>query len=101
MKKILFICNAGMSTAFLVQQLNKKVKEKGLDWTFDAQTLANFASECKGVDLLCVAPQVASNFEIIKKTGQNNAVKKFYQIKMSEYNILKADELIASIKEVI
>ena len=99
MKKILFVCNAGMSTAFLVQQLNKKAKEEGLDWKFDAEPLLSYQNSLEGVDLLCVAPQIATEFEKVKKEAQHHGVKKFYQISRPEYSIINADDLFASIKK--
>ena len=39
MKKILLICNAGMSTSMLVEKMQESAQEQGLDLEVEAQSL--------------------------------------------------------------
>ena len=99
MKKILLVCAGGMSTGFLVQQLNKKAKEKNLDWTFFARSSMSFSKYLQGIDLICVAPQIRFKFDQIKILAKAKRKDKIYQIKNHEYSFLNADDLLASIKK--
>ncbi|MDD2414981.1 MAG: PTS sugar transporter subunit IIB, partial [Eubacteriaceae bacterium] len=52
MKKILLVCNAGMSTSLLVQKMQKVVAEKNLDAQVEAQPLANAMDKIDDVDIV-------------------------------------------------
>ena len=67
MKKILFVCSGGMSSAIIVSAFEKAAKESGLDVEVNAVGIGEVEDEVKkGYELLLVAPQVRHKFELFK-----------------------------------
>ena len=58
MKKILLLCNAGMSTSMLVQKMQTAAKEQGLEVGIEAKSVTEAAKVIDNVDVLLLGPQV-------------------------------------------
>lgn len=58
MKKILLVCNAGMSTSMLVQKMKAAASEMGVEVEIDAKSVTEAANEIDKVDILLLGPQV-------------------------------------------
>ncbi len=59
MKKILFICNEGMSTSVLAMKVTNYSKEKAIELNIDAKPESELMRCYKDYDLIMVAPQLA------------------------------------------
>lgn len=58
MKKILLVCNAGMSTSMLVQKMKAAAGEMGVEAEIEAKSVTEAANEVDKVDILLLGPQV-------------------------------------------
>lgn len=71
MKKILLICNEGMSTGFLCNKMNEFSQAQGLDchaWAIPESALEGQYHEA---DIILVGPQIGYLLESIRKRTQN------------------------------
>ena len=97
--KVLLICYAGMSTSLLVSKLQSKVKEKHLDYTFDAIGTMDFDDyyESNQVDYILMGPQARHMFEeISQKIEENQTPIKVIDSKV--YGRMDADAIIEMLK---
>lgn len=71
MKKIMLVCNAGMSTSILMTKMEESIKAKGLQ--NEIEVFAKPEVEAKKVissgnaDVVLLGPQIIYSFEIFKK----------------------------------
>ena len=91
MKKVLIICNQGMSSSMMAKKTSNYFAEQGKDITIDATTLAvgdkPFISD--EYDLILISPQVRMNYpDFEKKAEQNN--KKIAQVGFDAYAPIKS-----------
>ncbi len=100
MKKVLLVCMAGMSTAFLVQEVNKLAKQRKMGLVFNEAPFGSFKSKMKDVSLVCVAPQIKFNFDQVKKEADKINVPT-YQIKQKEYVPIYANDLLDNIEKLL
>lgn len=66
MKKIMLVCNAGMSTSLLVQKMQAEAKNRGLDVEIEARPMAEAMEALDTADVLLLGPQIGyarSDFE--------------------------------------
>lgn len=66
MQKIMLVCNAGMSTSFLVQKMQNEAKTRGLDVEIEARPMAEAMEALDTADVLLLGPQIGyarSDFE--------------------------------------
>ena len=58
MQKIMFVCNAGMSTSLLVQKMQNEAKSRGLDVEIEARPMAEAMEALDTADILLLGPQI-------------------------------------------
>ena len=58
MKNILLVCNAGMSTSFLVNKMNEAAKGTGVEVNIKALPVAECKNVIDTVDIVLLGPQV-------------------------------------------
>ena len=86
MKKVLLICNAGMSSSLMAKKVTEYLQKKGEDITMDATTVSvvdkPFTSD--EYDLILISPQVRMKYdEFAAKAEKNN--KKISQVTFAAY----------------
>jgi len=59
MKKIILLCNAGMSTSMLVNKMKAIAKEKHIDCEIEAYPLMQAEVEAYDADVVLIGPQMA------------------------------------------
>lgn len=73
MKKILFICSAGMSTSLLVAKTLQAAKARGLELDITAMSEAEAKNHMDGCDVILLGPQVRFLLANVKKSvGDRN-----------------------------
>lgn len=68
MKKILLVCNAGMSTSLLVSKMEKVAKERGLEVEIEAVPVASVKDHLGKCDVCLVGPQIRYNLDMVKES---------------------------------
>lgn len=86
MKKVLLICNAGMSSSLMAKKVTEYLQKKGEGITMDATTVSvgdkPFTSD--EYDLILISPQVRMKYdEFAAKAEKNN--KKISQVTFAAY----------------
>ncbi|POP47777.1 PTS sugar transporter subunit IIB [Superficieibacter electus] len=71
MKKILLICNEGMSTGFLCNKMNEYAQQQGLDIHAWAVPESALEGQYQEADIVLLGPQIGYLMESIRKRVHN------------------------------
>lgn len=58
MKKILLLCDAGMSTSLMVKKMKEAADKKGIETEIAAVSIAKFEENLDNYDVFLLGPQV-------------------------------------------
>jgi PTS system cellobiose-specific IIB component len=72
--KILIVCGAGASSAFVAHRVRVTGKERGLDLAVTAGSEADLPSSLDTVDVLLIGPHLAPRFERISAQAKTRGV---------------------------
>jgi len=92
MKKILLVCNAGMSTSMLVQKMKKVAGEKGVEVEIDAVPSTELSQCWESADVILLGPQIGFMKDSIKDTVENKIPVEV--INMIDYGRMNADNVL-------
>jgi len=92
MKKILLVCNAGMSTSMLVQKMQKVAVEKGIEVTLDAIPSTDLSGCWQSADVILLGPQIGFMKDSVKDTVENKIPVEV--INMIDYGRMNADKVL-------
>lgn len=92
MKKILLVCNAGMSTLMLVQKMKKVAGEKGVEVEIDAVPSTELSQCWESADVILLGPQIGFMKDSIKDTVENKIPVEV--INMIDYGRMNADNVL-------
>lgn len=98
MKKILLVCNAGMSTSMLVAKMKKAAEAKNLDVSIEAKSLSEAKAEITEVDIVLLGPQIRYELNNVKKVAGSVPVE---AIDMRDYGMMNGEKVLAHAMEVI
>lgn len=93
MKKILLVCNAGMSTSILVQKMKKVAEQKGIEVTIEAIPSTDLSQFWQSSDVILIGPQIEFMKDSIKETVENKIPVEV--INMVDYGRMNADKVLA------
>lgn len=94
MKKIMLVCNAGMSTAMLARKMNEQVGEMYQVFAKGEGEYQNFIEE---VDMILVGPQIRHLLPQIKK----EVTVPVESIKPQDYGMMNVTNIVKMIEEKI
>ncbi|MBC2456730.1 PTS sugar transporter subunit IIB [Clostridium beijerinckii] len=92
MKKILLVCNAGMSTSMLVQKMIKVAGEKGIEVTIEAIPSTDLSKCWQSADVILLGPQIGFMKDSVKETVENKISVEV--ISMVDYGRMNADKVL-------
>ena len=69
MKKIVLLCNAGMSTSLLVTNMEDYAKKMGYEYEINAYSISEMNKRVPGVDYVVLGPQVQYFKDKVKKVA--------------------------------
>ena len=98
MKKILLVCNAGMSTSMLVARMKKAAEAKGIDASIEAKALSVAKKEIAEMDIVLLGPQIRYELNNVKKIAGSVPVE---AIDMKDYGALNGEKVLERALEVI
>lgn len=93
MKKILLVCNAGMSTSMLVQKMNNVAKEKGIDVEIKAIPSTELAQNWNSANVILLGPQIGFMKDNVKDTVQHKINVEV--ISPVDYGRMNAEKVLA------
>ena len=94
MKKILLVCNAGMSTSMLVA----KMKADGVEVSIEAKSLADAKKEIQEANIVLLGPQIRYELENVKKLAGSVPVE---AIDMRDYGMMNGEKVLKHAMEVM
>lgn len=92
MKKILLVCNAGMSTSMLVQKMIRVAKEKGIEVIIEAIPSTDLSKCWQSADVILLGPQIGFMKDSVKETVENKISVEV--ISMVDYGRMNADKVL-------
>lgn len=98
MKKILLVCNAGMSTSMLVAKMKKAAEAKQMDVSIEAKSLSEAKAEISEVDIVLLGPQIRYELNNVKKIAGSVPVE---AIDMRDYGMMNGEKVLAHAMEVM
>ena len=96
MKKILLVCNAGMSTSMLVAKMKKAAQADGVEVSIEAKSLADAKKEIQEANIVLLGPQIRYELENVKKlAGPVEAID------MRDYGMMNGEKVLKHAMEVM
>jgi len=92
MKKILLVCNAGMSTSMLVQKMKRVAGEKGIEVLIDAVPSTDLSLCWESADVILLGPQIGFMKDSVKETVENKIPVEV--INTVDYGRMNADKVL-------
>ena len=108
MKKILLVCNAGMSTSMLVAKMKKAAQADGVEVSIEAKSLADAKKEIQEANIVLLGPQIRYELENVKKlagSAKSSYIEAIQKAKKgdlggAEISMNEGDDLYAQAHEV-
>lgn len=98
MKKILLVCNAGMSTSILVKKMQEAAKEMSIEASIEAKSLADAKNEIAEADIILLGPQIRYELDNVKKVAGTTPVE---AINMMDYGMMNGKKVLEHALSVI
>lgn len=93
MKKILLLCNAGMSTSIVVKKMKEAAEKKGIEAEINAVSMEKFDENLDKYDIFLLGPQIS--FKHGELQGKANAVNKRVElINSMDYGMMKGEKIL-------
>lgn len=98
MKKILLVCNAGMSTSMLVKKMQQAAQEMKVEVSIEAKSLAEAKKEIETADIVLLGPQIRYELDNVKKIAGTTPVE---NINMMDYGMMNGKKVLEHALSVI
>ena len=95
MKKILLVCNAGMSTSMLVAKMKKAAQADGVEVSIEAK---DAKKEIQEANIVLLGPQIRYELENVKKLAGSVPVE---AIDMRDYGMMNGEKVLKHAMEVM
>lgn len=93
MKKILLLCQAGMSTSLLVKKMTEAAQKKGIEAEIKAVGLEKFQENTDQYDVFLLGPQVKYKKAELEKIAAEVG-KKVEVINTVDYGMMRGDKVL-------
>lgn len=91
MKKIVLLCNQGMSTSALVAKMREVVERNKLDYSVNAYSIDSAATTAKDADVILLGPQIRYKKSEVTSLFPDKPVD---VIDMSTYGMLDGKKVV-------
>ena len=98
MKKILLVCNAGMSTSMLVAKMKKAAEKDGIEVSIEAKPLSDAKAQIQETDIVLLGPQIRYELDNVRKIAGSTPVE---AIDMKDYGMMNGEKVLKQALEVI
>ena len=85
MKKVILLCNQGMSTSALVAKMSAAAKNQGLDYSIAAYAVDTAKTNAADADVILLGPQVRYKLNFVKEIFPDKPVE---VIDMASYGMM-------------
>lgn len=91
MKRILLVCNAGMSTSMLVSKMKKAAEEMGVEVNIEAKSLSEAKDQIHEADVVLLGPQIRYELKNVEKIAGDTPVE---AINMQDYGLMNGKKVL-------
>lgn len=98
MKKVLFVCSAGMSSSLIADKMTTEFKNEGEETVVEAYSVSEMLSKITDCDYLIAGPQLRFMEAKLVSTAKEYG-KPFYLIDVKEYGRQDAKSIIGHMRE--
>lgn len=98
MRKIVLLCNMGMSTSLMVNKMRTEAARQGYDCDISAYALGQAEEIIPAADILLMGPQIAFELDRLKGSYPD---KKIEAINMMDYGRMDGAKVLNHVKEVL
>jgi PTS system cellobiose-specific IIB component len=98
MRKIVLLCNMGMSTSMMVNKMKEAAINEGYDCTVEAHSLSQAKSVASDADCILVGPQIKFQINKVKTECPGVPVK---DIDMLNYGVMNGSAVLKLAKDLI
>ncbi|MFV0380897.1 MAG: PTS sugar transporter subunit IIB [Breznakia sp.] len=99
MKKILLVCNAGMSTSMLVKKMEDVARKREIAVDIKAMSFTESQQAIHEVDIICLGPQIRYLETKMKETIKGKIP--LFVIDMQTYGTMNGEEVLDQALEMI
>lgn len=92
MKKILLVCNAGMSTSMLVKKMQTEANNRNLDVYIEAKSLTDAKKGLGDEDVVLLGPQIRYELNNVKQLVAGKVPVD--AINMQDYGLMRGDKVL-------
>jgi len=93
MKKILLVCDLGMSTSMMVKKMQDEAQKRGLAVEICAKSVRDYKTCAAEFDVALLGPQIRYKLPECEKIAQQHG-KKIACIDMMAYGTMKGDKVL-------
>lgn len=97
MKKIVLMCNAGMSTSMLVTKMREAAEKTGYACTIDAYPVSDL-NAAKDADVILLGPQVRFQMSKVQKAYPDIPVD---AINPMDYGMVKGENVLNAVRKLM
>ena len=98
MRNIVLVCNMGMSTSLMVNQMRMAAKAEGYECNINAYALQKAQKEIEAADIILVGPQIAFELPKLKEKFPD---KNIMAIEMMDYGRMDGAKVLGKVKAVL
>lgn len=98
MRKIVLLCNAGMSTSALVTKMRKAAEKINYECEINAYSAAEATKVAKGADIVLLGPQVKYLLNEVSEKLKPITVE---VIDMRIYGMMDGEKVLSRVKQVL
>lgn len=98
MKKIILLCNMGLSTSALMKKMRDYAATNGFDCTIDAYPVSEAAKVAASADCVLIGPQISYQLARVQKLLPNVPVA---AIDMRAYGMMDAAAVVTQAKKLM
>lgn len=98
MRKIVLLCNMGLSTSALMKKMAQEAEKTGYECTVSAFPISEAVAEASDADCVLIGPQVSYQVDKVKKLLPD---RKIEVIAMKDYGMLNGAAVLKRAKELI
>lgn len=98
MRKIVLLCNMGMSTSLMVNRMKTAAREEGYECDIKAYALQKLEKVMETADILLVGPQIEFELPRLRKEYPD---KQFETISLADYGRMDGKKVLKHVKEVL
>ncbi|MDO4198212.1 MAG: PTS sugar transporter subunit IIB [Erysipelotrichaceae bacterium] len=98
MRKIILLCNMGLSTSALMKKMRSAAEAEGYECTVDAYPISEAVTEASDADCILIGPQVSYQINKVKEMLPGKPVE---AINMADYGMMNGAKVLAQAKKLI